>query len=347
VACAVIVLATACGGGAEAPTADVDDRVPVRTASVVRGASAPPVRASGLVAGKEEARLGFKMGGVVAEVLVDEGARVEKGQRLATLKQDEASSRSVQARRGVEKAARDLERARTLHTQGVGTLQRLQDAQTALDVARADLTMAEFDQQHAVIVAPGDGIVLARMAEPNEMVQPGQPIVQIKSAGQGFVVRVGLADRDVVRVALGDPAQVRASAWPERTLAGRITQIAAAASPATGTFDVEIAVDPGDAMLLSGMHARVEIEPSRRDPVAWVPIDALLEGDGLHGSVYTVDPARGVARRVAVELAFLQGDRAALRGGLDGVDEVVTDGAAWLRDGAHVRVLPADVAINP
>ena len=43
VACAVLLLATACGGGAAAPTADVDDRVPVRTASVVRGASAPPV----------------------------------------------------------------------------------------------------------------------------------------------------------------------------------------------------------------------------------------------------------------------------------------------------------------
>jgi len=341
------ILGAACNGGSPAPAAAVDDALPVRTVTVVRGDAAPAVRASGLVAGKEEARLGFKMGGVVAEVLVDEGTRVAKGQRLATLKQAEASARSVQAQRGVEKAARDLERSRTLHADGVGTLQRLQDAQTALDVARADLTMASFEQEHAVIVAPDDGIVLARMAEANEMVQPGQPILLFKSGGQGFVVRVGLADRDVVRVALGDPAQLRAAAWPERALTGRVTQIAAAASPATGTFDVEVAVDPSDAALLSGMHARVEIEPSRRDPVAWVPIDALLEGDGDHGSVYTLDAARSVARRVPVQLAFLQDGRAALRGSLEGVDEVVTDGAAWLRDGARVRVLPADVAAQP
>jgi multidrug efflux pump subunit AcrA (membrane-fusion protein) len=134
---------------------------------VVRGAAAPPVRASGLVAGKEEARLGFKMGGVVAEVLVDEGARVEKGQRLATLKQDEASSRSVQARRGVRPRA--ISSARTLHTQGVGTL-RLQDAQTAPDGARPD-------DGGVRPAARGDRRArrrhrAARMAEPNEMVQP-------------------------------------------------------------------------------------------------------------------------------------------------------------------------------
>ena len=174
--------------------------------------------------------------------------------------------------------------------------------------------------------------------------QPGQPILHFKSSGEGWVVRVGLADRDVVRVALGDVAQVRAAAWPDRVLAGRVAQIAAAASPATGTFDVEIALEAGDVRLLSGMHARVEIEPAAREPVAWVPIDAFLEGDGDRGVVYVLDG--DTARRIPVRLAFLRGAEAALREGLD-VDAVVTDGAAWLRDGARVRTLPADVASLP
>lgn len=326
------------------PAAVVDDAVPVRTAPVRRAEAAEAVRASGLLIGKEETRLAFKMLGVVDRIDVDEGAQVVQGQRLATLKQDEASARAMQASRSVEKAERDVVRARTLHAEGVGTLQRLQDAQTALDVARADLTMARFEETHAAIVAPSDGVILGREAEPNETVQPGQPILHFKSAGEGWVVRVGLADRDVVRVALGDGAQVRTAAWPDRALAGRVAQIAAAASPTTGTFDVEIAVEPGDVRLLSGMHARVEIEPAAREPVAWVPIDAFLEGDGDHGVVYALDG--DTARRIPVRLAFLRGGEAALREGLD-ADTVVTDGAAWLRDGARVRTLPADVASLP
>lgn len=343
----VLLLAglVALAGCRPAPSsAVVDDAVPVRTAPVRRAEAAEPVRASGLLVGKEETELAFKMLGVVDRIDVDEGARVVAGQRIATLKPDEAAARAMQARRTVEKAERDLARARTLYDEGVGTLQRLQDSQTALDVARADLAMARFEETHAAIVAPSDGVILGREAEPNETVQPGQPILRFKSAGEGWVVRVGLADRDVVRVALGDLAQVRAAAWPDRVLAGRVAQIAAAASPATGTFDVEIAVEPGDARLLSGMHARVEIAPSAREPVAWVPIEAFLEGDGDRGVVYTIDG--DVARRISVGLAFLRGDEAALRDGLD-VDEVVTDGAAWLRDGARVRTLPPEVASLP
>jgi len=325
-------------------TAVVDDTVPVRTAPVHRAEAAEPVRASGLLVGKEETQLAFKMLGVVDSIDVDEGAHVVAGQRLATLKPDEAAARAMQARRGVEKAERDLERARTLYDEGVGTLQRVQDSTTALDVARADLAMARFEETHATIVAPSDGVILGREAEPNETVQPGQPILRFKSAGEGWVVRVGLADRDVVRVALGDPAQVRPAAWPDHALTGRVVQIAAAASPATGTFDVEIAVEPGDVRLLSGMHARVEIAPSAREPVAWVPIEAFLEGDGDRGVVYTLDG--DIARRIPVRLAFLHGDEVALREGLD-ADAVVTDGAAWLRDGARVRTLPADLASLP
>lgn len=312
----------------------------VRTAPVQRVESAPLVRASGLIVGKEEARLAFKLSGVVEQVLVDEGALVTRGQLLALLKQDGTSSRLAQAQVNLEKAQRDLNRAEYLNAQGVGPLQQVQDAQTAVDIARADLTMAHFNATDARIEAPRDGIVLARLAEPNEMVQPGQAVLQFKSADPGWILRVGLADRDVVRVRLGDRALIRVSALPDRLLEGRVTQIAAAASPTTGTFDVEVSLMPVDAYLLSGMHASAEIQPTMLEHVALVPIDALLEGDSAGATVYVLEENDSIARRRVVEVAFLRDGSAAIREGLDGVSAVVTDGAASLRDGACVRVLP-------
>lgn len=318
--------------------------IPVRTSAVRAEATAPPVRATGLISGKEEIRLAFTIGGVVDRVLVDEGAHSRKGQILATLRQDEAASQALQARRALEKADRDLARAEQLHAQGVGALERLQDARTARDVAHASLTAATFHHEHATILAPADGVVLARLAEPSEVIAAGAPVLHFKSSEQGWIVRAGLADRDVVRVRTGDRAEIRTAAQPDRVLAGTVSQIAAAASPMTGTFDVEIAIDPGDAALLSGMHARIEITPSSPDTVFFVPIDAFVEGDGDAGIVFAVAPGTDRARRLPVRMAFLRGGEIALREGLDATVRVVTDGVAHLRDGARVRVLPPEVA---
>lgn len=342
----VAVSAYACGPRTAAsvtPADDVQVRA-VRVAPVVRTEAAEPIRAAGLLLGKEESRLSFKVGGVVRQVLVDEGTRVTAGTLLATLQPDEIAGRVTQAHRVFEKAERDLDRLVRLHDMGIVATQNVDDARTQRDVARAALDVAQFDAQYASIHAPEDGIVLARLAEPAELVAPGTPVLRFKAASEGWVVQVGLPDRDVVRVQLGDTAVVASKAYPGRTFAGRVTQIAGAASPATGTFDVEVAVDPNGTTLYSGMYVAVDVQPSQREPVAIVPIDALLEGNGDRGTVLTLAADGKTARRVSVQVAFLDGDRVALRAGVDGVDEVITDGAAWVRDGAPVRVLPSALA---
>jgi len=341
---ALLALSTyACGPRTVASvTASDDGQVrAVRVAPVVRTEAAEPIRSAGLLLGKEESRLSFKVGGVVREVLVDEGARVAAGTLLATIRPDEVAGRVTQAHRVFEKAQRDLDRLERLHGMGIVATENLEDGRTQRDVARAALDVAQFDAQYASIRAPADGVVLERLAEPAELVAPGTPVLRFKAANEGWVVRMGLPDRDVVRVQLGDAATIASKAYPERRFVGRVTQIAGAASPATGTFDVEVAVEPDGATLYSGMYVAVDVEPSRREPVAIVPIDAFLEGNGDRGMVLALAADGKTARRVPVQVAFLDGDRVALRAGVDGVDQVVTDGAAWLRDGAAVRVLPS------
>jgi RND family efflux transporter MFP subunit len=341
-----LLICLALGGcqDAAAPVEAAAEAQPVRLAPVRRLAAAAPVFATGTLAGKEEVRLSFKIPGYVDRVLVDEGAAVRRGELLATLKPDEASSRVTQARMAHEKALRDVARAEELHAAGVATLQLVQDARTAEEVARATLRMASFDARHAEIRAPDDGVILARLAEENEMVNAGVPVLAFKSAAQGWIVRASVADRDVVRLAIGDAAQIETNAYPGAPLAGVVSQIAAAASPATGTFDVEISVTPDGRALFSGMTARVQIAPSSGEPVALVPLAALALGDGDAGVVFALDAERQRARRLDVRVAFLAGDEAALAAGVDGVAEVVTDGVAYLRDGTPVRVVADDVA---
>ncbi len=334
---ALALSAAACArSGADAPPPI--ESVSVRVAPVSVERLAPPVAATGILGPKEEVTLSFKIGGVVARVLVDEGRTVQAGDTLAALDLREIDAAVTRARTGAEKAERDAVRARRLYADSVATLEQVQNAQTGLDLARAELETATFNRRYAVIVAPSDGVILRRATEPGELVQPGAPIVTLGSRARGVVMRAGLADRDVMRLRLGDRAIVRFDALPDRSFEGRVTEIAAAADPATGTYRTEVAL-PNAAELASGLVGQMEFRPAALQATTLVPVDALIEVDGPRATIYTLSPDGLRAVRRSVTIAFLAGDRVAISG-LGDVRTVVTDGAAYLNDGSAVRVRP-------
>jgi RND family efflux transporter MFP subunit len=311
----------------------------VRAAPVTDTVIARAIVATGTVAPADEIALGFKVGGVIERVVVDAGDHVRTGQILAALDLREIHASLAKARSGAAKAERDLARARRLYADSVVTLAQLQDAETAAEQARADLDGTAFNRRYAVIVAPTSGVVLRRDAEPGENIEPGATVLVVGSRGAGRdnVLEVGLADRDVVSVRKGDPAVARFDALPGREFAGRVTRIGAAADPVTGTYEVEIALDHAGA-LTAGLVGRVEIRPARGAPASLVPIEAVLEADGAEATVYALSSDGRRAERRRVTVAFIEGSRVAITGGLDGASRVLTDGAAYLDDGAAVRV---------
>jgi multidrug efflux system membrane fusion protein len=327
--------------GAEPAT--TDRVVPVRVAPVSADRVALPVTAPGTLGPKEEVALAFKVGGVVSRVLVDEGQRVTAGQLLASLDFGEIDPAVTRARAAAEKAERDLDRAQSLFDQGALAQQELDGARAARAAAKAELDAAMFNRAHASIVAPSDGVILRRQVEPGELVAQGMTVLTLGSDARGQVVRTWLADRDVVRIRRGDGAVVRFDAFPGREFDGRVSEIAAAADPMTGTYRVEVVIRglaETVASRASGLVGSVEIRPAADQTVTLVPSESVLEADGMHGVVYTLAPDGRSAVRRSVTLAFLAGDRIAVASGLEGAKSVVTEGAAYLDNGQPVEVRP-------
>jgi RND family efflux transporter MFP subunit len=286
---------------------------------------------------KSEVDLSFKVGGVVTAVLVEEGATVRRGQLLARLDPTEVDAALRQAKEGQAKADRDLDRVRRLCALGALPVAELQNAETGASMARASVDAASFNAQRAAIFAPDDGRIDRRMIEPGEVVGPGRPAFHLSGRSKGAVVRLGLTDRDVLRVHEGDIARVVLDARPALELSAKVTQIATVASPGSGTFDVEVHLDGWPEGLLSGLTAKIEVRHD--EPVsAVVPIGALVDGDGDDAAVFVIDGDR--AKKIAVKVAFLQDDRAALAAGLETTPTVIEAGAAQLDDGTPIRLVP-------
>jgi RND family efflux transporter MFP subunit len=341
---AAILALAACGDGAAQDA--TDEPVPVRTATVERGDLTTTVSAPGTYGPADEIALAFKIGGVVARVTVEAGDRVEAGTLIAALEPDEIAAAVSQARAGAEKARRDLARAERLYRDSVAPLAALEDARTAAEVAEAELERARFNRRHAEIRAPADGVVLERRVEGGETVGAGAPLVVLGTEGGPGVVRLGLPDRDRVRVEVGDPAAVTFDALPGRSFTGRVSRIGAAASSRTGTWEAEVALDRAEG-LVPGLVGRVEIQrpggAREGGEVALVPVDAVLEAGGPEAVVFVLEGAADdesrIARRRPVRIGALHDGRIAVLGGLEGVTQVVTAGAAWLDDGQRVRVV--------
>jgi len=337
-ALAAALLAAGCSSSSASPTPPAGAPVPVRSAPVSRGAIPVPVRAAGTVHPKDERLLSFKVGGLVARVRVEAGDRIRRGQVLAELDATELEAGVRQAREGLAKAERDRDRARALAAAEVAPRVLADDADTAARVARAGAEAAEFNLRRAVLAAPDDGWVEERMAEPGEVVAPGRPVLRISGRGRGFVVRASLPDREVLGLRLGQPAEVTLDARPGAPVPGTVSELARSAWRGTGTYDIEVRLDPErSGELLGGQSAKVEIARRLEVPAA-IPLCSLVEADGARGAVFVVREGR--ARRVPVRIAFLQGDQAVLADALPGVGGVVTDGAANLADGVAVRLVP-------
>jgi RND family efflux transporter MFP subunit len=313
--------------------------VAVRMAKVEQANIAQPIRTTGVLSGKAESKLSFKIGGIIDRVNVNEGQSVRRGQLLATLKLAEINAQVNQAQNAFDKAERDLLRLQKLYRDSIATLQQFQDATTGYEVAKSALEIAKFNQQYASIYAPSAGKILKRFVEANELISPGTPVLSMRNIQDGWVVKTGLADRDVVRVVIGDTARLTFDAYPNQSFSATVSEISGTASPMTGTYEVELRVEPaGGTPFLSGMIAKVEISPSKKAGVSLVPIEALVEADGLRGSVYTISPSHA-AKKVGVSVAFIYGAHAAIDAGLHGIGEVITDGAAYLNDGDAIKIV--------
>jgi RND family efflux transporter MFP subunit len=335
------LLLTGCGVEARAPSAESAAPAPVVDVARATQPETPiPVHASGRLASKAEIQLAFKIDGVIDQILVDEGNRVDRGAPLARLNLSEIDARVTEAESALDQARRDRERTARLYRDSVATLETLQNARTAVDVAEARVQAAQFNRRFAVIDAPEGGRVLHRHAEEGEYVRPGTPILTLGAVDRGWVVRVGLPAEDVVRTAIGDSARVVFDAYPAEAMDARVTEIADAAEARSGTFEVELSVpDPADR-LKSGFIGRVTLFPSLGLRPVEIPADALVSGDGSEGVVFRVEDATGTVRRQIVQIARIRDSTLALSGGLVPGDRVVTTGAPRLSDGDSVRVAP-------
>lgn len=318
------------------PTTAPAEPPEVRVAPVGASTSPTLIEAVGTVGLRRETSLGFTSPGRIARLTVEDGDAVRRGQMLAALDMTTVGADLSSARAERERAASEYARSAKLFEQGWITRPRLDGAKSTLAAADARVRASGFQSNNAVIVAPGPGRILARLAEPGQVVAAGTPVLVLGEESSGYVLRVPLTDRDLAAVRVGSPANVRIAALGGAPLAGQIVELGGRAERTTGTFAAEVAL-PADARFRAGQIGNVSIVSNGTGMQLAVPPAAIFAPRAGEAFVYVLDRATKRVRLRKVAVADAGDGATRVTGGLRAGELVATSRIDRLKDNMPVR----------
>ena len=326
------------------------DGIAVRVEAPRRDTFSRQVHAVGSLAARHEDQVATELGGApIAEVLVEPGQRVRKGQVLARLGdellQGELAIRK--ARREEALAAREharlvLDRSHVLQASGAIADEELERHRMELLTASARLAATEAELRdtqlrlaRTVVVAPHDGVVLTSQAVLGQITQPGTTLFTLMRQGR-LEWRAEVPALHLGLVQPGRPAQLALADGGSAT--GEVWRIAPVVQGASRPGIVHVQL-PSQQGLRPGQFARGVIHAGTAEGLT-VPLNAVVSR-GDEQSVFVADPSSTSVQRKVIATGQVLDDRIEVRSGLDATDRVVTVGAGYLSDGARITIVGA------
>jgi RND family efflux transporter MFP subunit len=329
----------------------------VTTAAPQRASFPVKLAANGNIVAWQEAIVGAEAPGLrIAQVHVNVGDRVRKGQVLATFAEGTPQAELLQFRASLAEAeaaaadaAANAERARSLQSTGALSASQINQYLTAektarakVEAARAMLQAQQVRVSQTQVRAPDSGIISARAATVGAVVANGTELFRLIRQGR-LEWRAEVTSQELGRITTGTTALVTAASGAR--LAGRVRTIGPTVDPQTRAALVYVDVTPLPGMPASaraGMFARGEFDLGAT-PALTLPQAAVVVRDGF-SYVYRVNTDNRVSQ-VKVQSGRVVGDRIEIVSGLAPDARVVATGAGFLNDGDLVRV--ADAATAP
>ncbi|HEX4861480.1 MAG TPA: efflux RND transporter periplasmic adaptor subunit [Rhizomicrobium sp.] len=330
------------------------------------------LNASGYVVAQLQATVAAQTTGMITDVLVQEGAHVERGQVLATLDDSAAQAQAAAAKSQLaadealvpqytaqlERDRLMFSRTRTLAEQGAASQSTLEaatasvrtdeallaHAQAQADVDRKNLVLAATVLSYSVIRAPFAGVVTERYAHPGEMISP-QAVGGFTQTGICTIVDMSSLEVDVdvnetliTRLHAGQRATVALDSYPDWRIAAHVITIVPTANQQKATIKVRIGFDKPDPRILPQVGAQVWFENASINAAAPAMITipaAAVQRAGGRIFVYRLDD--GVVHISDVRTAPVGRGEARVLSGLKDGDRVVISAEGPLTEGRKVR----------
>ena len=321
------------GPGAE----EVEERPsPVLLATVERGTIQGQIRAASTIEAELQVTVHAESTGRITSLALEEGDTVDEGDTLARIKRDAQSLGFERAETGLADAEREFDRVEKLFKQGIASQSEYDQAKSSVDAAKLDIKDRRRDLSNTVVKAPFAGVLTRRFVAEGGFVTSGAQMFEITDF-KTLVARVYVPEKELDRIAVGQPADIVGKAAKNRQGVGEVKRIAPVVDATTGTVKVTIGLPDslagGATGFLPGMYAEVTLTTEVHADVPIVPKPALVHEDE-QTFVFIADGDR--AKRQLIEVGLSDDDFVEVTAGLEAGARIIVAGQTGLKDGGLI-----------
>ena len=273
--------------------------------------------------------------GVVAKLMVEEGARVGEGQVLAQLSDNQKQVSLQKAQIRVSNAKTELQRKQTSWDLKIISQADLDKAAFEMDLATSELKDAEVQLDRLIIRAPFSGVITERFISLGQNINQGTQLLTLLDRDP-LKAKIYLPEREVFELAKSQNVMLALNAQKNVKFEGKIDQINPAVDTKTGTVKVTVRVEKAPDAVRPGSFVDVRLVTQKHENALLIPKKALVEEAGEQ---YVFLISKDLASKRTVKIGFTDDENAEVLSGIKPGESVVVAGQGSLREGVKTETV--------
>lgn len=315
------------------------ERIPVvTTVEAQKGDFQHFVEVQGVVMAEDLVQVTAEIPGRIKQLLIKEGDRVSKGQKIALLDLESLNKQLEELQTALELAQTVFEKQKRLWEQNIGSEIQFLEAENGVERLKKSIATLEFQINKGNVLAPKGGVIEQVFIQTGEMAGSGIPIAHILDDSR-LKVEGNVPETLLKSVAVGDEVEVEFPILEEK-VKGVILQIGRVIDPSNRTFKIEIDI-PKQKWLKPNLLAFILINDYSELEVLKVPLD-LVQQDVSGDRYIMVMEKQGneyLAVKRIVETGPSSGGEVVIRTGINASEFLIDEGARNLIDGQKITLV--------
>jgi len=272
--------------------------------------------------------------------LYNSGAVSKQTLDQAKTKFDVAKSQVEAAESRLRQARENYNLARANTNQQAVSRDNIAVASASVGQARANMEYIETLLSYTEIRSPLNGVVIARNAEPGQLLAPGDKIPAISITNNSILyVEADVPESEVSGLKISEKGKIFVDSISKKPFTGRIITIIPSADPGSKTFRIKIAIPNKNGVLKNGMSAIANFGISKMKGIV-VPRHWLIQIEGEY-YLSVISPEETLVRK-KVKVEYMNEEKAVISGEIKPGEEVISTGQELLKDGDPVKVFGYD-----
>ena len=276
-----------------------------------------------------------QISGLVERVTVEEGDRVEEGDTLLFIGDEQLRIATQEAQVNYDYQQIGYKRTEEMFKRKLISDQEYETRKFEFEQSKLRLARAQLELEHAVVLAPFSGVITERSVQIGARVGLSSKLYDLIKLDD-MIVRVYVPGQYLINIVDGQRAMITSEFLPDKRFSGWVKRISPVVDPRSGTFKVSVALRDRFEFLRPGLFVNVQIITDIHEQAVLIPKQAVVY-DGGDKFVFAVDDTAAV--RIELQAGFEDANYIESLAQIEPGDQIITVGQNGLRDKARVRIV--------